>query len=216
MQAEAATLDAGPAYYRRVACDVRRRGRRPGVRARRGRHPPGREAVEPDARPQGAAEAARLRPGADDRRLGRDDGDGRGPRHAGLHEPGAGAGQDRRDRPPHGRLLARRHALRDADASAALRGRRVRGGLPPDPHHRSRRAADAERADPEGPRDDRAQGDGEGAREPLRGRRGPGAGPPRLRRRPRHRGAPRWPPREGMAQGQATQGADALLALSCS
>ena len=56
---------------------------------------------------------------------GRADGEGHGRRLAPLHEPRAGARHPRG--PPHRRVLARRHPLRDVHGPAALRGRVPRG-----------------------------------------------------------------------------------------
>ena len=199
-----------------------RRSPRGGPRARD--HPPRSEAGERQGDARGEREAPRLRsrqgargraglvgrdrpqPVADARRHGNPG--GHDPRHGRLHEPGAGARAE--GRPPLGRLVLRRRALRAADGQAGLRGRHRLGRprLGPEGRPGVERAAG------------RAAGRGRAARAALPGAR-PEAAPAVDRRRPHRRrrepGAAGRPRRDGAARGpERRRRADAACCRGCS
>ena len=95
-----------------------RRGRGPAARPRERDRAPRHQAAQPVDRGGRPRAPGRLRAGAR-RSPGLDLPDRRRGGHAALHEPRAGARRARPRRPPHGRLLARRRALRALDAAAA-------------------------------------------------------------------------------------------------
>ena len=139
-----------------------------------GARPPRHQAGEhhDHARRRGQGDGLRHRPG-----------DPRGERHADrdragdrdLLLAGTGSGADRRR--AFGHLLARRGALRDADAQAALR-RGDGGGCGVQARHRGRRPADTGRGDdPRAARGHRHAVPGEEPGEPVSDRAGVGPGP---------------------------------------